>query len=145
MSATGRCRAVCACVGGSCGVGGAPKRSERGVSSSTQFAVIIPALMVIIFGMIQAGIWLHARNVAAEAAHAAADVARSYQGDPTRARQVADKITAVGGLQDVSVQIARHDRTVSVTLTGRAPVLLDLGLATVSGAATAPVERVTES
>lgn len=99
--------------------------------------------MVIIFGMIQGGIWLHARNVAAEAAHAAADVARNYHGDAGRARQVAYKITAVGGLQHVSVQVLRGQHSVTVNLSGRAPVLLDLGLARVTGSASAPIERVT--
>lgn len=119
------------------------RRSQRGVTASTQFAVIFPALMLIIFGMIQAGIWLHARNVAGQAANAAADVARSYQGDATRARQVAYKITAVGGLQDVTVQVARGQDSVDVTLTGRAPIVFDIGLATVSETASAPLERVT--
>lgn len=119
------------------------RNSQRGVTASTQFAVIIPALMLIIFGMIQAGIWLHARNVAGQAANAAADVARSYHGDPVRARQVAYKITAVGGLQDVSVQVVRQQDEVVVTLTGDAPIVVDIGLATIAESASAPLERVT--
>ncbi|WP_157683460.1 TadE family protein [Microlunatus soli] len=119
------------------------RRSQRGVTASTQFAVIFPALMLIIFGMIQAGIWLHARNVAGEAANAAADVARSYRGDAGRARQVAYKITAVGGLRDVTVAVVRQQGRVDVTLTGRAPIVFDIGLATVSESASAPLERVT--
>lgn len=120
------------------------RRSERGVTASTQFAVIVPALMLTIFGMIQAGLWLHARNVAGEAANAAADVARSYHGDPVRARQVAYKITEVGGLREVSVQIDRRPDTVGVRLTGKAPLIFDIGLATVSQTASAPLERLTK-
>jgi hypothetical protein len=100
--------------------------------------------MLIIFGMIQTGIYLHARNVVDAAANAAADVARSYHGNPQRARQVAHKVAAVGGLRDVRISVVRHQRTVSVTVTGRAPVLLDLGLAVVHASADAPIERVTE-
>ena len=47
--------------------------SERGSSESTQWALLIPALMLVVLGTIQAGVWLHGRNVAAQAASAAAE------------------------------------------------------------------------
>lgn len=117
--------------------------SERGLSNSLQFAVIMPALMLATFGLVQAGLWLHARNVAAEAVTAAADVARNYDGDPTAARQAAQRIAAVGGLTDVRLAVSRQTRSVSVTIVARPPVMFDLGLGRVSETATAPLERVT--
>jgi Flp pilus assembly protein TadG len=119
------------------------RRSERGLTSSLQFAVIVPALMLATFGLIQAGLWLHARNVAAAAANAAADVARSYADDPASARRTANKIARVGGLTHVRLTIQRHQRYVTVTITARAPVVMDLGLAHITETSSAPLERVT--
>ncbi len=116
--------------------------ADRGLSASTQFATILPALMLLMLGLIQAGIWLHARNVTAEAADAAADVARSYGGADQAAQRVADHVAAVGGLQHVTVTLVRSATTLQVTVTGRPPVMFDLGLGAVSATATAPVERM---
>lgn len=117
--------------------------SDRGLTNSLQFTVIVPALMLATFGLIQAGLWLHAGNVAAEAVTAAADVARNYDGDPTAGRQAAYRIAAVGGLTDVQLTISRQPREVSVTMVARPPVIFDLGLGRVTETATAPLERVT--
>jgi Flp pilus assembly protein TadG len=120
-----------------------PRQLERGLSASTQFAAIFPALMLIMLGFIQAGIWLHARNTAAEAANAAADVARSYQGDPDAARRAAEHIARVGGLEELNVSVDRSDGTVQVTVSARAPTIFDVGLGQLRETATAPLERVT--
>lgn len=119
------------------------RRSERGLSNSLQFAVIMPALMLATFGLIQAGLWLHARNVAAEAVNAAADVARSYDGDPAAARKTAGRIAQVGGLTDVRLTVRGGRRWVTVTMRARAPIILDLGPGRITETATAPLERVT--
>jgi Flp pilus assembly protein TadG len=119
------------------------RRAEHGLTSSLQFAVIVPVLMLATFGLVQAGLWLHARNVAAEAANAAADVARSYDDDPTAARRTANEIAEVGGLTGVIVAIQRHQRYVAVTIVARAPIVMDLGLGRITETATAPLERVT--
>ncbi|GAB3917286.1 hypothetical protein GCM10011575_32090 [Microlunatus endophyticus] len=116
---------------------------ERGLTNSLQFAVIVPALMLATFGLIQAGLWLHARNVAAEAVTAAADVARSYDGDPSAATQAARRIAVVGGLTDVRLTVSQQPRSVSVTMVAKPPVIFDLGLGRITETATAPVERVT--
>jgi Flp pilus assembly protein TadG len=116
---------------------------ERGLTNSLQFAVIVPALMLATFGLIQVGLWLHARNVAAEAVTAAADVARSYDGDPAAATQAARRIAAVGGLTDVALTVSRQPTSVSVTMVARPPVIFDLGLGRITETATAPLERVT--
>ncbi|QGN34570.1 TadE family protein [Microlunatus sp. Gsoil 973] len=117
--------------------------SERGLTNSLQFAVIVPALMLATFGLIQAGLWLHARNVAAEAVTAAADVARDYDGDADAARRAANRIAATGGLTDVHLTVSKAPTSVSVTMVARPPVIFDLGLGRISESATAPLERVT--
>jgi hypothetical protein len=99
--------------------------------------------MLATFGLIQAGLWLHARNVAAEAVTAAADVARDYNGDPAAARQAAYRIAATGGLTAVHLTISHSATAVSVTMVARPPVIFDLGLGRINESATAPLERVT--
>lgn len=116
---------------------------ERGLTNSLQFTVIVPALMLATFGLIQAGLWLHARNVAAEAVTAAADVARDYDDDPAAARDAARRIADVGGLTDVRLTINRQPDSVSVTMVAKPPVVFELGLGRITETATAPVERVT--
>jgi TadE-like protein len=127
--------------------GHGPYCDQRGLTASTQVAAIFPALMVLMLGLIQAGIWLHARNVAAQAANAAADVARSYQGaygGTAEPRRTAARIARVGGLEDVAIQISRTQSSVQVTLVARAPLIFDIGLGPLRETATAPVERVTK-
>ena len=46
--------------------------SERGLADSLQWAVLVPALLGLVLGTIQTGIWLHGRTVASDAALAAA-------------------------------------------------------------------------
>jgi len=117
---------------------------ERGLTNSLQFTVIVPALMLATFGLIQAGLWLHARNVAAEAVTAAADVARDYDDDPAAARDAAQRIAVVGGLTDVRLTINRQPDSVSVTMAAKPPVIFEFGLGRITETATAPVERVTK-
>ena len=47
-------------------------RSERGVSESVQWTLILPALLLCVLGLIQAGIIIYAHLVTQEAANAAA-------------------------------------------------------------------------
>lgn len=117
---------------------------ERGLTNSLQFAVIVPALMLATFGLVQAGLWLHARNVAAEAVTAAVDVARDYDDDPTAARNAARRIAVVGGLTDVRLTMNRGPDSVSVTMVAKPPVIFAFGFGVITETATAPVERVTK-
>ncbi len=116
---------------------------ERGVSESVQFAVVWPVLMLLTLGILQAGVWLHGRNVAQRAAAAAVDTARGSAGSVTAARDSAADLARRGGLDDVSVDVVRGATEVRVTVTATSPLLLDLGLAELRESAAAPVERVT--
>jgi Flp pilus assembly protein TadG len=120
-----------------------PRQQQRGLSSSVQFAVAMPVLMMISLGIIQGGVWMHGRNVAAEAANAAADVARRYEADQALARDAALDVAAVGGLQDVQVMVESTPDRVRVTLTADAPMIFDIGLGRITESATAPRERLT--
>jgi len=119
-------------------------RDERGVSESVQWAVLWPVLMLVTLGIIQAGIFLHGRNVAQRAATAAVDAARGSYGSATDAEHLAEAIASSGGLTEVSVRVQRTGAVVSVDVSGYAPMIFDLDLGGVTATATAPLERVTQ-
>jgi Flp pilus assembly protein TadG len=118
-------------------------RDERGVSESVQWAVLWPLLMLVTLGIIQAGIFLHGRNVAQRAATAAVDAARGSYGSATDAEHLAEAIASSGGLTEVSVRVQRTGAVVNVDVSGYAPMIFDLDLGGVTATATAPLERVT--
>lgn len=120
-----------------------PSQDQRGLSESIQLAVVWPVLMLVTLGIIQAGIWLHARNVAERAATAVVDVARGSDGTSGSAEELGNDLARSGGLTEVSVTVVRSPTQVLVRVSGRAPLLLDLGLAGISETAAAPLERVT--
>jgi Flp pilus assembly protein TadG len=119
-------------------------RDERGLSESVQWAVLWPLLMLVTLGIIQAGIFLHGRNVAQRAATAAVDAARGSYGSAAEAQQLAETIAAAGGLKNISVRIQRAGTTVTANVSANAPMIFDLSLGRVTETATAPLERVTQ-
>jgi Flp pilus assembly protein TadG len=115
---------------------------QRGLSSSTQLAVVFPLLMLLTLGIIQAGLWLHARNVAQRAATAAVDVARGSYGTAGEGEQRARELAAAAGLTNVVVHVDRGPQRVTAEVSAHATLVLDLGLGTVEETASAPRERV---
>ena len=121
----------------------AQARDERGLSESTQWAVLFSLLMLLTLGIIQGGIYLHGRNVAQRAATAAVDAARGSFGSTTEAQQIAQGIAQSGGLDGVAVRINRGGTIVTADVTGTAPAILDIA-SRVHETASAPLERVTQ-
>lgn len=119
------------------------RRNERGLSESVQFAVVLPLLMLVTLGIIQAGLLLHGRNVVHRAATAASDIASGTYGTETEARGLAESLARAGGLRDVSVDLVRSPTEVRVSVSADAPTLLDIGSGRLRETATAPRERVT--
>ena len=117
--------------------------SERGLTESTQWALVVPTLLALVLGLVQVGIWLHGRTVVAEAAGAAADLRAAGPAAGVEAERVARAIAARGGLSGVVVTTAQGPTTVTVTVAGRVPAFLDLGQGQVSGYAVLPLERTT--
>lgn len=116
---------------------------ERGLSESVQFALVWPVLVLVTLGILQAGLWLHARNVAHRVVIAAVDMARGSAGSADEAHELGVDLARAGGLENVTLVVSRGPRSVTATVTGEAPVLLDLGLARVQETVTAPLEQVT--
>ena len=69
--------------------------------------MVWPVLMLVTLGVLQAGLWLHGRNVAQRAATAAVDVARGSAGSVEAAREAGAELARSGGLDGVSVEVVR--------------------------------------
>jgi Flp pilus assembly protein TadG len=119
-------------------------RDERGLSESVQWAVLWPVLMLMTLGIIQAGIFLHGRNVAQRAATAAVDTARGSYGSVADAQLLATNIANSGGLKNISVRVQRTGMAVTADVSASAPMIFNLRLGRINETATAPLERVTE-
>jgi Flp pilus assembly protein TadG len=119
-------------------------RDERGLSESVQWAVLWPLLMLLTLGIIQAGIFLHGRNVAQRAATAAVDVARGSFGSAADAEHLGESIASSGGLKSISVRVQRTGTTVTADVTAYPPMIFDLDLGRINETAVAPLERVTQ-
>lgn len=122
----------------------APRRNDRGLAESIQYALIWPLLMLVTLGIIQTGLWLHGRHVAQRAATAATDIARGSYGDAAEARELATSLARAGGLRNVDVAISVGSGDVTVSVSAAAPTILDVGLGRISETAFAPRERVTQ-
>jgi len=118
------------------------RTDQRGLSSSTQLAVVFPLLMLLTLGIVQAGLWLHARNVAQRAATAAVDVARGSYGTAGDGEQRARELAAAAGLTDVVVHVDRGPQRVTAEVSAHATLVLDLGLGAIRETASGPRERV---
>lgn len=125
------------------------RRGDAGVSA-VELAVIAPALIGLIFLIIQAGLYLYARNVVDSAARYGVRTARVY--DPNHsneqlAQQGADAAKdyahqIAGKSVDVTdVTADRDDNRVTVTVTGKAVSLIPFFDVTVKATHRGPTER----
>ena len=119
-------------------------RDERGLSESVQWAVLWPLLMLVTLGIIQAGIFLHGRNVAQRAATAAVDAARGSYGSTADAEQLGMTVAGSGGLRNIWVRVQRTSTTVTADVSAYPPMIFDLALGQINETAAAPLERVTQ-
>jgi Flp pilus assembly protein TadG len=119
-------------------------RDERGLSESVQWAVLWPLLLLVTLGIIQAGMFLHGRNVAQRAATAAVDAARGSYGSAAEAEQLGVTIAGSGGLRSISVRVRRTGTTVRADVSAYPPMIFDLDLGRINETAAAPLERVTQ-
>jgi Flp pilus assembly protein TadG len=120
---------------------------ERG-SATLEIAILGPALLLLIFTIVQTALWFYARNLALAAAQEGADAARSYGSSPaagvTRARSFLDR-SAGDSLQGTAVSSAGSTATtIRISVKGHAlSVLPGVPGFAVDQSASAPVERFT--
>lgn len=110
------------------------------MSESVQWAMLVPLLLMLVLGLVQVGVWLHGRSAAAQAAALAAEASAGYAGTASDAS--ARALARAAGLTGVVVSVDRSATQVRATVTGRAPLILDLGLGVVTESAVRPRERV---
>lgn len=116
--------------------------NQRGLSESTQWAVLAPTLLALILGLVQLGVWLHARTVAANAAAAVADLRVMGASLDSAAREAGHRVASAGGLSEVDISLVARSDVLVVTVTGRAPMFFDLGQGRIAESAVLPLERV---
>lgn len=115
-------------------------RTERGMSESIQWAVLLPVLLLSVLGIIQAGIVLHARTAAHNAALAGAE-AQSLAGQGSGvADRVAREVAGQAGLLDVQVRVGGGSQ-VAVDVEGRVDGFFPVGPRTVRAHAEMPREE----
>ena len=113
--------------------------NQRGISESTQWALLTPLVMLLTLGLVQLGVWLHARTVAGDAAATVADL--MAVGDPA-AGSAGERIAGAGGLNEVEITSTRNGGLMVVTVSGRVPLFFDLGQGRIAERAVLPVEQV---
>jgi Flp pilus assembly protein TadG len=120
---------------------------DRG-ASTLEMVILFPALLLLIFGIVQGAFWYHARNVALAAATSGLQVASSESGSARAGQETAaeflDRAGGTGILPVVQISADRSATVATVTVTGRAPSFVPgLPGLPVTQTASGPVERFT--
>lgn len=121
-------------------------RSERG-TAALELALVAPALMLLVLGVLQFGLWYHAENVARTAALEAARTAAAADGTVGAAHGRGIDVLNAGlgqAANDEGVAVEIGSDTVQVRVTARIGGLLPipgLSLFELNGVATAYRER----
>lgn len=114
---------------------------DTGMTTS-QVAILFPAVLLWLMLIVQYGLWWHAKQVANAAAAEAVDVAQiptaSTASGETAAR---DFLAQSGNLSDIAVTVERTPALVTVEVTGRAPRLVPGFTWSVTARSQGPVER----
>lgn len=111
------------------------------MSESVQWALILPALMLCVLGIVQAGIFLHARTLVTSAAAAAADAEAALDAPPGAGRAAAERIVG-RSVSALALTVERGAFEVHVEVSASVPLIAAVGPGTVTGRATAARERV---
>ena len=123
------------------------RRSDRGSSSATQMALIIPLIFAFVLLAVQTSMWFYARNVALAAAEAGARVSAGRTSSLGEGLAAAEQFASQAGgntLNGVSVTGSRSAETTTITVVGQAQRLLPavpIELS-VTQSASLPVERL---
>lgn len=119
------------------------RRGERGVTT-TEAAVVMPALIVAIMLVFQVALLWHADQAVELAAEEAVETAQLADATANDGNAGADAVLSqVGHLHAVTVTVDRDDATglVTVAVTGRAPRVVPFGTWAVHAVAQGNIER----
>lgn len=123
-------------------------RNRRGMSATTQLALVAPLIFAFVLLALQASTWFYARSIALAAAETGARVSAGRHASLGEGLAAAEAFaTGTGGRTFTSVAVggSRSGEFTTITVTGEAARLLPLVpmTLTVSQTATLPVERLT--
>ncbi|WP_420176305.1 TadE/TadG family type IV pilus assembly protein [Luteococcus sp. OSA5] len=110
------------------------------MSESVQWTILLPLLMLMVLGVVQAAIVLYGRSVAAAAALAGAEAQALAGAHANVASQVARDVAEQGGLRDVRISVDR-DADITVQVAARVDTFWDIGPTQVNGRAVMPREE----
>lgn len=127
--------------------GGAPPArrlcGDAGVTS-TEVAIVMPAMIIVILFVFQIALFWHAKQAADVAAEEAVDAAQVAAATAADGYAGADTILGqAGNLRNASVIVTRDPATglVTATVTGQAPSIIPFGTWSVQATAQAPIEE----
>lgn len=118
-------------------------RDERGVTS-TEVAVLMPAVIIVILFVFQVALFWHAKQAADVAAEEAVEAAQLATATAADGFGGADAILGqAGNLRNATVTVDRDDVTglVTVIVTGSAPSIIPFGSWGVTATAQGTIER----
>ncbi|WP_238160633.1 TadE/TadG family type IV pilus assembly protein [Ornithinimicrobium sufpigmenti] len=117
---------------------------DRG-SSSVEVVVLLPLVLLLLFAMVQGGLWFHARAVALGAAQEGARVAAAENSTAGAGIAAATSFVADAGpgvVLDPAVAGSRSTTTATISVTGQAQSLIPFLNPAVVQSASFPVERI---
>jgi Flp pilus assembly protein TadG len=114
---------------------------DRGeIAANTAIFVLV---ILLLFVVLQFGLWFYGREVAAAAAQHAVDAARVENGSAAVGEATANQyLGQVGGLPDATVNVTRTSETVTATVHGQAVSIVGFIDPPITVTVTASVERV---
>ncbi|MBQ0850262.1 pilus assembly protein [Streptomyces sp. BH-SS-21] len=117
-------------------------RQDRG-STALDMSMVVPLAFLLLFTLIQGGLWFHGRSVAHHAAQEAVDAQRAYNAAPGAGKAAAAAFLARmgGSLNGASVQVRDDGETVSVSVEGSVINLVPGWSGHVHQSVKAPVEK----
>ncbi|MFD5814718.1 TadE family protein [Streptomyces sp. NPDC127038] len=117
-------------------------REDRG-ATALDFSLAVPLAFLLLFTIIQGGLYFHGRSVAHHAAQQAVDAQRAYDAaDGAGAAAAHDYLARMGGsLNDPTVQVDDNGNNVQVRVEGTVINLVPGWNGHVSQSVRAPVER----
>lgn len=120
------------------------RQHERG-SMTLELVILMPALLLALFMIVQVGLWVNAREVALHAAaHGSAAATVEHGDDDLGSSAALSYVDQVGALTDAAVDVDSTATQVTVTVTGQAPSIIPgLPLPAVTQSSTSPIERWT--
>jgi Flp pilus assembly protein TadG len=111
--------------------------------STIEMVIIFPVTLLIVFGIIQVGVWYYASSVARAAAQQGAQAAAVYNANSGDGTTTANQVLQQNGsslLNSVTVTPSRDDEQATVTVTGKALDVIPFIPLKVTATATVPVE-----